>query len=209
MDNDLRIKRYTPAATRLMKFIETDTGRSIGDIRSNLADHDLIKEIQEVLKTLGSLEKEVQDLNGCFYLMRILPYRTRNNVIDGVTVTFVDITERKLAEKELQIVKEQKRIQEWAESLVSTIREPLLVLDDSLKVISANRSFYKNFQVTPDETIGRFLYQLGNQQWDIPPLRDLLEKILPQNTSFTDFKMKHDFPSLGVREMLLNASRGG
>ncbi len=207
LDNDLRIERYTPAATRLMKFIEADIGRSIGDIRSNLVDHDLVYEIQEVLKTLGSLEKEVQDLNGCFYLMRILPYRTRNNVIDGVTVTFVDITERKLTEKELQIVKEQKRIQEEAENVASTVREPLLVLDDSLKVISANRSFYKNFQVMPDETIGRYLYQLGNQQWDIPQLRELLEKILPRNTSFTDFKMKHDFPSLGVREMLLNARR--
>jgi two-component system, chemotaxis family, CheB/CheR fusion protein len=207
LDNELRIKRYTPAATRLMKFIETDIGRPIGDIRSNLMDHDLIKEIQGVLKTLGSLEKEVQDLNGCFYLMRILPYRTRNNVIDGITVKFVDITERKLAEKELQIVKEQKRIQEWAESITSTVREPILVLDDSLKVLSANRSFYKNFQVKPDETIGRYLYQLGNQQWDIPQLRELLEEILPQNTSFIDFKIKHDFPSLGVREMLLNARR--
>jgi PAS domain S-box-containing protein len=93
----------------------------------------------------------------------------------------------------------------YAESIVETVREPLLVLDSALKIISANRSFYKTFQVTPGETIGNFIYDLGNKQWDIPKLRELLEKILPDKEAFNDFKVEHIFQDIGDKVMLLNA----
>jgi len=93
----------------------------------------------------------------------------------------------------------------YAESIVETVREPLLVLDADLKIISANRNFYRTFLVTPDETIGSFIYDLGNKQWDIPKLRELLETILPQKATFDNYEVEHDFSAIGRRIMLLNA----
>jgi len=99
------------------------------------------------------------------------------------------------------------RAQRHAESVVETIREPLLVLTADLKVISANQSFYRTFKVTPEETEGRFIYSVGNHQWDIPLLRKLLEEIVPQNSQFTGFEVDHEFPVIGPKSMLLNARR--
>jgi len=94
---------------------------------------------------------------------------------------------------------------EYAESIMNTVREPLIVLDGDLKVISVSRSFYDVFKVKPEEATGQFIYDLGNRQWDIPKLRELLEDILPKTTSFDNFEVEHDFPSIGKRTMLLNA----
>ncbi|WP_052294257.1 PAS domain S-box protein [Desulfosudis oleivorans] len=94
---------------------------------------------------------------------------------------------------------------EYAESIINTVREPLIVLDHDLRVVSATRSFYKAFKVNPEETVGQLIYDLGNQQWDIPRLRDLLETILPQKTTFDDYEVEHDFADIGRRIMLLNA----
>jgi PAS domain S-box-containing protein len=93
----------------------------------------------------------------------------------------------------------------YAESIVETIREPLLILDEDLKIISANRNFYKTFKVTPGDTIGCFIYDLGNKQWDIPKLRELLEEILPNKDAFDDFEVAHYFQEIGHKIMLLNA----
>ena len=93
----------------------------------------------------------------------------------------------------------------YAENIVETIREPLLVLDADLKIVSANRNFYKTFKVAPGETLGTFLYDLGNKQWDIPKLRELLEEVLPEKEAFDGFKVEHHFESIGYKVMLLNA----
>ncbi len=94
-----------------------------------------------------------------------------------------------------------------AQKIVDTVREPMLVLDVDLRVHSANNSFYRNFQVEPGETVGRLVYDLGNGQWDIPALRELLENVLPHNHFFNDFEVQHKFENLGQRVMLLNARR--
>jgi PAS domain S-box-containing protein len=93
------------------------------------------------------------------------------------------------------------------EDIVETVREPLIVLDPDLRVLSANRSFYKSFRVTPEETIGNLIYDLGNRQWDIPGLRKLLEEILPENNKFDDYEVEHIFSGVGRKIMLLNARR--
>lgn len=93
----------------------------------------------------------------------------------------------------------------YAASIVETVREPLLVLDADLKIISANRNFYKTFKVTPGETIGSFIYELGNKQWDIPKLRELFEEVLPEKEEFDDFYIAHNFEDIGHKIMLLNA----
>ena len=96
--------------------------------------------------------------------------------------------------------------------IIATVREPLIVLDGDLRIISVNDSFYRTFKVLPPETEGRLIFEVGNRQWDIPRLRILLEKILPSNQHFEDFEVEHDFPEIGRRTMLLNArvlKRGG
>jgi PAS domain S-box-containing protein len=95
--------------------------------------------------------------------------------------------------------------QELSESIINTVREPLIILDRDLKVITASRSFYDIFKVKREETEGQLIYNLGNRQWDIPKLRELLEDILPQKTIFNDFKVEHHFLTIGKRIMLLNA----
>ena len=95
----------------------------------------------------------------------------------------------------------------YADNIVETVREPLLILDAGLKIISANRNFYKTFKVTPGETIGSFIYDLGKKQWDIPKLRELLEEVLPEKEAFDDFEVAHNFQDIGHKIMLLNAHR--
>lgn len=96
---------------------------------------------------------------------------------------------------------------EYTEKIINTAHESMIILYDDLKVALANRSFYDTFQVNPKETDGQLIYDLGNRQWNIPRLRQLLEEILPNTTSFDNFEVEHDFPGLGKRIMLLNACR--
>ncbi len=131
--------------------------------------------------------------------------------------TRLDATEQRLQEAN-EILKAQiaeckraeetfEKAQKYTEGIVETIREPLLVLTADLKVITANRSFYEMFHVTPKEAEERFVYSIGDHAWDIPALRELLEEIIPQNTHFNDFEVDHEFPVIGRRTMLLNARR--
>src|SRR6202051_756593 len=98
-------------------------------------------------------------------------------------------------------------IQNYALNIVDTVREPLLILDATLRVRSANRAFYQTFQVSAEETVDRLIYELGNGQWDIPDLRRLLEDIVPKSSVFNDFELAHTFPVIGRRVMLLNARK--
>ncbi|MEI8094393.1 MAG: PAS domain-containing sensor histidine kinase [Spirochaetales bacterium] len=98
-----------------------------------------------------------------------------------------------------------RQTQEYSESIIDTVREPLIALDQDLRVVSVSRSFYEVFQVKPEETIGQLIYNLGNKQWDIPQLRELLETILPQKTTFDNYEVEHEFSTIGRRTMLLNA----
>jgi two-component sensor histidine kinase len=102
-------------------------------------------------------------------------------------------------------VEQQRRTLE--EAIVDTVREPLIVLDDALRVVVASRSFYRAFAVTPEETEGRLLYELGDGQWNIPSLRQLLSDVIPHHTTVEEFEIDHDFAAIGRRTMLLNARK--
>jgi len=201
LDQHLRIKRFTPEATKLVRLIPSDTGRPIADLASNLCYDELQADAAEVLRTLVFREKEVQTREGEWRQVRLRPYRTTDNVIDGLVMTFVNIHRSKQAEQAAQ------QTRAFAESIVATIREPLLVLDAALHVISANPAFYRAFALSPGEVEGQIVYQLSNGQWDMPGLRQLLEDILPRNTAFEDFQVEHVFPDLGRKVLRLNARR--
>ena len=201
LDHKLHIKRFTAEATKLVKLIPSDVGRPIGDLSSNLQYDQLQADATEVLRKLGSKEKEVQTKDGEWRQVRIHPYRTTENVIEGLVVTFVDINRVKLAEQAAQ----QARAD--AESIVATVREPLLVLDDKLCVVSANRAFHHAFKTSARKVERQLIYELSGGQWNLPGLRELLEEILPRDHSFEGFKVEQNFPGLGHRTLLLNAQR--
>jgi PAS domain S-box-containing protein len=130
-----------------------------------------------------------------------------------ILLAIEDITERKEIEaglektrKELAVIKiAADEVSEYAESVINTVREPLIALDQDLRVVSVSRSFYDFFKVNPEDTVGQLIYDLGNKQWDIPKLRELLETILPQKATFDNYEVEHDFATIGRRTMLLNA----
>ncbi len=133
--------------------------------------------------------------------MRILPYRTAKNTIDGLVLTFLDITKNKHAEQVIQAARS------FAGNIVETVREPLLVLDEQLRVVLANQSFYRIFQVQPREVEQQLLYHLCNGAWNIPGLCSLLEEVLPKHTSFQDFVVDQTFPHIGRKVLALNGRR--
>jgi len=130
-----------------------------------------------------------------------------------ILLAIEDITARReiengleIARKELETIKiSEDEAREYAESIINTVREPLIVLDQDLRVVTVSRSFYEFFKVNPKETVGQLIYDLGNKQWNIPKLRELLETILPQKATFDNYEVEHDFSTIGRRIMLLNA----
>jgi len=201
LDSDLRVRRFTPKATALVNLIPSDIGRPITDLVSHLVGTEIGQKAKNVLETLIPQEAPVESRDGGWYLMRVLPYRTAENRIDGVTITFLDVTRMKQLERSVV------HARNYAENLVSTVREPLVVLDADLRVVSANPSFYRLFRVSKEETVGKPLYLIGDRQWDLPALRRLLEEVLPRDTYFENYMVEHDFPAIGRRKMLLNARK--
>ena len=201
LNNDLTIKRFTASASRIANLVASDIGRPISDFATKLRYQGLVEDASEVLSTLVPKTSQVQARDGCWYQMRILPYRTADNAIDGVVMTFVDTTELKQTESELRDTRQ------YAEDIIATIREPLVVLDGELRIVSASRAFYQMFAVNPVGTEGRLLEDIGQRQWDLPGLRQLLDAILAENTPFENFKVEHEFPNVGRKALLLNARR--
>ena len=198
LDDNLRIRRFTPAARKIFRLIDRDVGRPLDDISTTLQCGGFQAEIRNVLETLNRVDREVECAGGVWYQMKVTPYRTGGNIIEGVVVTFIDITEQKRL-----ITLGQAG--ELAAAVVEAVRQPLLVLDPDLKVIGANPAFYRHFQTSAEETMGRQIYELGDQQWDLPELRRLLERIVPQDTRIEDFRVQANFPKIGLRTMLLSA----
>jgi two-component system CheB/CheR fusion protein len=196
---NLCITRFTPKASEIINLIQTDVGRPIAHIVSNLRYENLLDDAKKVLDTLVFTEKEVEGEGGQWYIMRISPYRTTDNVIDGVVITFEDITAQKNAQQRAL------NAQRYAENIISTIREPLLVLDAGMRIVLANRSYYRFFKETEKEIIGKKINEIGNHQWDIPQLEKLLEEILPKKSFFEGYEVKHTFHKIGKKTILLNA----
>ena len=198
LDERLRVKRFTPQARRIARLIDGDVGRPLADLAIQLDYPELLSDAESVLQSLGPVEKQAMAPDASWYAVRIRPYRTAQNAVEGLVVTFIDITETKRAERV-----QAARI--LAEGVVDAVREPLLVLDAGLRVVRANRSFFRMFQVEPGEIDGRILQDLGSRQWDIVKLRELLARTLQDGIGFEDFEVEYEFPSIGRRRVWLNA----
>jgi PAS domain-containing protein len=333
LDQALTIRRYSREILAAYPLIPSDIGRSLRDIKSNLEEDDLLLKLQWVIDTQTPYEKEVRTRDGSWYLAGINPYRTVEDFIDGVVLTFTNVTDFKLAsetikrkEALLQTAQQIAHLGNWelntstnevrwssemfsifdfapcnnakplqeilqtiipedrlrvstalkasiaqgmpydaeyrilwsdgnihylrargipvfnaqqqvthlagatldisesrkteqfkldqvnmaleiSEGIINSVEQPLIVLDSSLQVVSANRSFYCLFQTSAEETVGHNLDDLSNAQWDLPALRQLIESIQPDDQPSEGLVIKHELPHLGLCRMLLNARR--
>ncbi len=195
---DLTLWSFTPSAEKLFNLLPTDVGRPIAGIRHNLDFPGLEPLIAEVIDHIAVREHEVQDKSGHWYLLRVRPYLTVDRKITGAVLVLFDIDALKQSERTAA------RALDYAEAILRTARDPLVILHADLRVKTANEAFYKTFQTNPEETEGRLFFQLGNGQWQNPRLHELLEEVLPRKKVFNEFEIVHDFPALGRRTMLLN-----
>jgi two-component system CheB/CheR fusion protein len=185
LDERLRIKRFTREACNVYRLAPGDVGRPLADIKSDLVAGDLLADAQQVLETLVPIEREVRCTSGAWYLGRLLPYRTVDNAIRGVVLTFTDITKRIEAEAAANAERE------LAIRVVDTVREPLLVLDGALRVVTANPAFHQTFHTDGASAAGRHVYELADRRWDLPALRELLEHVLPRDQAFERFPVRY------------------
>jgi two-component system, chemotaxis family, CheB/CheR fusion protein len=199
LTNNLRIRRFTPMAQQLFNFIPTDVGRPLSDIRTNLQIPGLEKLIIEVLESLSVKELEVQTEEGYWYTLRIRPYRTTENQIDGVVLVLMDIN---ILKRSAAIIEAARN---YAEAIVETVEMPLLVLETDFRVNTANRSFCETFRVSSQETERSLIFDLGNGQWNIPGLRGQLEDVFANDTIVQNLEIEHQFEQIGQKTMLLNA----
>jgi two-component system CheB/CheR fusion protein len=219
LDHHCAIRRYTPAAAKIYRLISSDLGRPLSDITSSLdaSQHQqLLAGLQTVLDTLIPIEHEVRTSDGAWYLARIQPYRTFDNVIEGVVLTFTAISNLKQAYTDAQQV--QAKLEsatreiahlalELADGIINTVVEPLVVLDADLQIVSVNKSFCDCFKMNVAETTGRKIHDLGDRQWLPPALQKLLEDVLPKNQVIEGYVVEHNFATLGLLRMVLNARR--
>lgn len=191
LGNDLTIRRFTPLAERFFNLIASDVGRRITDINPNIVIRDLDKMVSEVIESLRIQEREVQDRDGRWYSLRVRPYRTTENKIDGAVIMLVDIDEIKRA----------------LEELASVSPQPLLTLSGDLRVTRANEAFYSKFATSIPETEGSSVYELCGGAWNIPALRTMLEGLLPEKNRVDRYQIEQEFPGIGRRKLSLSGRR--
>ncbi|HSN99819.1 MAG TPA: PAS domain-containing protein, partial [Candidatus Nanopelagicales bacterium] len=201
LSTDLRIRRFTPMAERVLNLIPTDVGRPIGDIRPKIEVGDLEARISDVIDTMRIFEADVRDRDGRWYSMRIRPYRTADNKIEGAVLTLVDIDESRRA------VERVEGLREYTEALFALVPTPLCVLDGELRVQGVNEAFLRLFRTTPEATRGRLLEELGDEPWNLQGLRVLIEEPPPGEAAPRDYLVEHDFPGVGRRKIRVNVTR--
>lgn len=201
VDNNLAIKRYTEKAKGLVKLIPSDVGRPLADLATNLRYGTLVQDCREVLDTLVFKETEVTTFDSSHHLMRIMPYRTAENAIDGLVITFVDITRMKDVE-----IAGEKAIG-FLRHVIDSLFEPIMVIDGAFHIVTCNQPYYETFQTSPRQVEQESLFELGNGQWDIPTLKERLEEVVEKHVEVENFRVTHRFPRIGARSFSLNLRR--
>ncbi len=200
LDRHLAIRRFTRESERIYRLVPSDVGRPLGDFHADI-DEDLLDDARSVLATLVPRARDVRTRAGDWFLARIQPYRTLENVIDGVVLTFTDISDRVQAEAAL------RESGALAEAIVNTVREPLVVLDAALVVVSASPAFARLAGERREALVGRPLFLLAGGAWDHPALRRALKDILPKEQTFQSLEIP--YPGEAGREgsLVLNGRR--
>jgi len=191
LGNDLTIRRFTPLAERIFNLIPADVGRRLSDLSRAILVPDLDASVREVIDNLNLVEREAQDRDGHWYLLRIRPYRTRENKIDGAVILLVDIDEL------LRVM----------DVLMSATHEPLLVLGVDCKIRKANEAFCTLFKISTEELSGRSLYQAAGGQWNLPALKKLVEQTSRESKQVDSTEVQSVFPKAGLRKFHVTSRR--
>jgi two-component system CheB/CheR fusion protein len=199
LGSDGRIRRFTPMAAKVLNLIPADLGRPIGDIRPNVDLSDLEQVCKHVIDAATIVEREVRDRDGRWHSLRVRPYTTTDNQIDGAVITLEDISALKSSVEQVTAARER------AETIADSVPVPLVLLDTDLRVTWASRLFYETFGLTPEETIPHFVYEMGNGRWSLPALRKALTEVLEKNVGFHEFEVEDDSARVEAKTMLLNA----
>jgi two-component system CheB/CheR fusion protein len=198
---DLHLRRFTPAAGRVLGLVPGDIGRPAADLHHTLQLPDLGEILTQTIQTLSLHQRRVQDRDGHWHLLSVRPYRTIDDRIDGAVIALFDIDDT------IRALQEAELARTLAEGIVETVQHPLLVLDPELRVVRANVAFYKAFEARPEDTLQRSIDNLGEGQWKFPELRSLLEQALLRDAPFRDIEVVHEFPRVGRRVLRLNVRR--
>jgi len=199
LDRDLKLRFFSPAAASLFEITASNLGGPLSGITRRFADDDLLLDAKTVIVTRVSLWREVEADSGAWYNRRLLPYRAADNKIQGVVMTFADISEMKAVEQESETARA------YSNSIIDTIRQSLVVLDHELNIVSASPSFYRSFAVKPDEAVGQQLPKLRDRCLDVPTLCNFLNRIAAGHEVTEDYEIEIDLPPRGRRVLLLNA----
>ncbi|MBI3006493.1 MAG: PAS domain-containing protein [Ignavibacteriales bacterium] len=195
--NDLCIRWFTPAAGNFLRLIPADVGRPIGNFNPGILGQDLELKIRNVIETLSVKETEVQDQTGRWHLLRIRPYKTSDNRIDGAVLVLVDIDDLR---RSLALSRDLRAI-------IETVRECVVVLDADSVVKIANKYFYKIFQTTEALTVGRVIYSVAEGRLDLPGVRSLLDGAYHQGTRWQNYKIEVEQADKQRISVFMNASR--
>jgi two-component system CheB/CheR fusion protein len=199
LDGNLEIRLFTPAARTMFSVIASDIGRPLADLARRINDPRLLADAAAVLAGEVPPLREVEADNGAWYTRRILPYRNQDDRVEGVVITFTDISERKTAERAIEAARS------YSDNIINTIRQPLVVLDEALCVVSASRSFYDIFSVKPEETVGRQLDAVDDGLLDLAALRDFLDRLRRGERIIEDHHIEVELAARGMRSLLVNA----
>jgi two-component system, chemotaxis family, CheB/CheR fusion protein len=201
LDGRLNIRFFTPAMTSHFSIVTTDVGRPLADLASHSNDEALLADAAAVLANLVPLSREIESHGGTSYLRRIMPYQARSDRAEGVVITFADISELKVAEREIEAARA------YSNSIVETVRQPLVVLDGDLRIISASRAFYETFGAKREEAVGKPIGTAGALHFNDPGIRVFLERIRAGETDIDDYEIELDLPPLQGKRSLCLAAR--
>ncbi|XUX00387.1 MAG: chemotaxis protein CheB [Dehalogenimonas sp.] len=195
LDNDLKVKRFTPTATHIFNLIAGDVNRPISHITSQMGDYNIAAKAQKVLDTLIPVQESLESKDHHWYSMRILPYRTTDNSIAGVVVTFIDVSEQERLKVALS----------YAESITDTLFQPTLVLDADMRIVTANMAFQEAFKTSRLDAEGKGLFEIGQGEWNIPELKKVIEGLIETGREVRGNSFEIDFKLIGHRKLCLNA----
>jgi two-component system CheB/CheR fusion protein len=196
LNNDLQIRQFTPLTQRLMNIRCSDIGRPIGEIRLNLSIDNLEPILLDVLETLGTRELEVQDRDGHWLLMRVRPYRTADNKIEGVVLVLVDIDEQRRSQQELRDARD------YARAVVESMRTPVVVLNMDLKIRTVNSAFRLLVGTVANDLEQRSFPELAALLWGMEEIRPLLEEFAQNHRDSQTFEFQHEFEQASEKKVL-------
>jgi two-component system, chemotaxis family, CheB/CheR fusion protein len=201
VENDLRIRRFTPKAERLLNLISSDVGRPIGHIKPNIECPDLETMIHEAINSAVLQEREVRDQQGRSLTMQIRPYKSVDNRIDGAVLALFDIEGPRRSGNPLTLVRD------YQDAVFQMVLEPLVEVNEEGRILRVNRAFSTAFGVPAGHGDGKLLHEIGDGQWDAGAIQALLRDALSSDQPVEKRRINRAFSSNGPRAMLVSARR--